>query len=83
MSWVISKKDNWVLEGFKRIFKPKDSVCPNSECTNIICYYIDCQQQIQILCVCDRIGKKLSNEALIKDKSIYCSQTCSDIYVKK
>ena len=71
MSWVISKKDNCILEGFKRIFNPQDIVCANEYCDNIICYYFD-QQQIKILCVCDKIGKKLSYSGLIKNKSIYC-----------
>ena len=76
MSWVISKKDNCILEGFKRIFKPKDAICENQACENIVCYYFDCQNKIQILCVCDKIGGKLQHLGLTRNKSIYCSRTC-------
>ena len=78
MSWIISKKDNCILEGFKRIFKPKDITCENLDCTNIICYYFDCQGNKTILCVCDEFGKKLPSLGYIEDGNIFCSDNCFD-----
>lgn len=90
MSWVISKKDNCILQAFKRIFDPKDTKCKNKSCDNVICYYFDNNDndnnnnkiKIKILCVCDRNGKKLDNLGYItfcenKNKNyIYCSEEC-------
>ena len=79
MSWVISKKDNYILEGFKRIFKPKYTICENQSCENII-YYFDHQGDKIILYVCNKMGIKLPCPDLLQtlEKHIYCSEICSN-----